>query len=91
MVATTLYRAPLRGLGSVALNPGRTILLRMKTDGTLLASSEGKLLAESKSHTLCRAVQDDSGNGHVGQALGGVSFVEGKAFRGPLFGRRTQC
>ena len=51
-----IYEGLRKGLGSIELNPGRTILLRMKTDGTLLASSEGKLLAESKSHTLCRAV-----------------------------------
>jgi hypothetical protein len=43
------------GLSSINLYPGRVILLRMKTNGYLVASSDNKILANVQSHTLCKA------------------------------------
>jgi len=52
------YEALRRGLGSIKLHPGRVILLRMGTDGTLVATSGGETLANCQSHVLCQAVTD---------------------------------
>ena len=46
------------GLSSIKLYPGRIILMRMTTDGYLIASSDGEILANSRSHILCKAVTD---------------------------------
>jgi len=43
------------GLSSINLYPGRVILLRMKTNGFLIASSDNEILANVQSHTLCQA------------------------------------
>ena len=46
------------GLSSINLYPGRVILLRMKTNGYLIASSDNEILANVQSHTLCKATTD---------------------------------
>jgi len=57
-----VYQELRKGLSSVELRPGRIILLRMMTDGTLLAEaldeSGVEILADTKSHALCQAVTD---------------------------------
>jgi len=53
-----VYEVLRSGLGSVKLYPGRVILLRMKTDGYLVATSDNEVLANTQSHTLCKAVTD---------------------------------
>jgi len=55
---TSVYEVLRSGLGSVKLCPGRVILLRMKTDGYLVATSGSEVLANTQSHVLCRAVTD---------------------------------
>ena len=56
--ASEVYEELRKGLGSIALTPGRVILLKMTTDGRLLATSGDEVLADCRSHVLCSAVTD---------------------------------
>lgn len=56
--ASDVYEDLRKGLGSINLYPGRVILLRMKTDGYLVATSDNTVLANTQSHVLCQAVTD---------------------------------